>query len=79
MKKVLLSLVLAATVVTAGCAFMSDEDKDFYGKGWVKPTDLDKEPPRRIHDPSHPEQDEAPARTAATPEPQWLIPEQAAQ
>ena len=81
MKKVVLSLVLAATVfASGGCAFMSDEDRDFYGKGWIKPSDLDKPTPHHaIPDPSHPEQvqqTEAPAQTAsATPEPQWLIPE----
>lgn len=42
MKRLLLAALLAATLSTlAGCAFMSDEDKDFYGKGWVKPTELD--------------------------------------
>ena len=81
MKTVLLGLALAATFFAAGgCAFMSDEDRDFYGKGWIRPSDLDKTTPRRIADPSHPEtlpQADEPARTAsATPEPQWLIPEQ---
>ena len=80
MKKVLLFLVLAAALATSGCLIMNDEDRDFYGKGWIKPSELDNTTPRRIADPSHPEQmqqADAPARTAsATPEPEWLIPEQ---
>ena len=37
-----LSLVLLGAVLSTfnGCA-MSDEDKDFYGRGWIRPTDLD--------------------------------------
>ena len=66
---------------------MSDEDRDFYGKGWIRPSDLDKTPVHHtIPDPSHPEQAQqaqqadAPARTAsATPEPEWLMPEQGQQ
>ena len=80
MKTICLSLLVALAVVSGGgCAFMSDEDRDFYGKGWVKPSDLDKPTPHRMPaDPSHPEQAEAPARTAsAEPEPEWLVPEQA--
>ena len=83
MKKTFLCLLLAAAILAAGgCAFMSDEDRDFYGKGWIKPSDLDKTPPHHaIPDPSHPEQvAAAPARTqSADADPQWLIPEQAPQ
>ncbi len=85
MKKVLFGLMLVAAVfASGGCAFMSDEDRDFYGKGWVRPSDLDKPMPHHsVADPSHPEQAQqvdAPARTASSaPEPQWLIPEQAPQ
>ena len=77
------SLLITAALTAGGCAFMSDEDRDFYGKGWVKPSALDKPMPHHtIQDPSHPEYyrepTDAPAQTAAaTPEPQWLIPEQA--
>ncbi len=83
MKNILLSLLLAAAVLTgSGCAFMSDEDRDFYGKGWVKPSDLDKPVPHHaIPDPSHPEQVAAAPTRVASPDadPQWLIPEQAPQ
>jgi hypothetical protein len=36
-----LSLLAAGIVLLGGCAFMSDEDRDFYGKGWVNPRELD--------------------------------------
>ncbi len=82
MKTVFLSLLIAATVLTgSGCIFMSDEDRDFYGKGWVRPADLDRPAPRHtIPDPSRPQQTAAvaPAQTSsADADPQWLVPEQA--
>lgn len=79
MKTVLLSLLLAASALTGGgCALMSPEDRDFYGKGWVKPSDLDTPMPHHaITDPSRPQQAaSAPARkTPDDPETQWLVPE----
>ena len=42
LRRPLLLLCLVMVLATlGGCAFMSDEDRDFYGRGWVKPTDLD--------------------------------------
>lgn len=39
-------LLLAAMMggLLGGCA-LSEEDKDFYYRGWLRPTDLDREPP----------------------------------
>lgn len=79
MKTVLLFLLLAASVLTGGgCVLMSPEDRDFYGSGWIKPSDLDKPMPHHaITDPSRPQQvASAPSRVrSAEPEPQWLVPE----
>jgi hypothetical protein len=54
MHRVFLLLLLATLpLVFSGCG-LSEEDKDFYYKGWLKPTDLDREPPSRLgpHRPS---------------------------
>ncbi len=83
MKTVLLSLLLA--VLGGGCAFMSPEDRDFYGKGWVKPTDLDTpmkhhtvEDPSRPQSATYPTTSNAGAHAATTPnDPEWLVPETA--
>ena len=46
MKRFLLPCCLVALLATLnGCAFMSDEDRDFYGRGWVKPSELDQPMP----------------------------------
>ena len=46
--KRLLFLACSGVVLStlSGCAFMSDEDKDFYGRGWIKPTELDQQYPQ---------------------------------
>lgn len=83
MKTVLLSLLLV--VCAGGCAFMSPEDRDFYGKGWVKPTDLDTPMEHtKVADPSRPQSATYPttsnagAHAATTPnDPEWLVPEPA--
>ena len=52
MKTTLRLLLLAAGAWTlSSCALMSDEDRDFYGKGWINPRELDNAP--RM--PKHPE------------------------
>ena len=83
MKNVLFLLLLMVTA--GGCAFMDAEDRDFYGKGWIKPTDLDAGTPhRRVDDPSRPQSATYPttsnagAHAATTPnDPDWLVPEAA--
>ena len=84
MKTVFLSLLLVVSV--SGCAFMSPEDRDFYGKGWIKPNELDADmKPRTVNDPSrpvsttYPTTSNAGAHVAATPnDPDWLVPETSA-
>jgi hypothetical protein len=51
----LLSLILLVTLTAllGGCG-LSEEDKDFYYRGWLKPTDLDRPAPKRLG-PKHPE------------------------
>ena len=46
-------------LATSGCAFMSDEDRDFYGKGWVNPRELDT--PMAHHAVPNPENPDDPA------------------
>ena len=41
MKRFLLLVSLGAVLSTLGGCAMSEEDKDFYGRGWIRPTDLD--------------------------------------
>ena len=84
MKTVLLSVLLMT--LAGGCAFMSPEDRDFYGKGWIKPSELDA--PMKHHtvdDPSRPQSTTYPttsnagAHAATTPnDPEWLVPETSA-
>jgi len=40
MKALFLLLLTTTTLLFAGCA-MNDEDKHFFGRGWVHPDDLD--------------------------------------
>jgi hypothetical protein len=49
MHRFLFLLLLAGSLGAAlgGCA-ISEEDKDFYYRGWLRPTDLDREPPSRL-------------------------------
>ncbi len=62
MRTFLLSCCLAGLLLAAGgCAFMSDEDRDFYGKGWVNPRELDTPTQHTVPNP------EAPTRPAAAP------------
>jgi hypothetical protein len=58
-----LSLLAAGMICLGGCAFMSDEDRDFYGKGWVNPRELDQ--PMQHHAIPNPDAppDSAPATT----------------
>ena len=80
MKTIFLSLLLIVVgLVGGGCAFMDPEDRDFYGKGWVKPTELDREPMHHtIPDPSRPQETTTATTTrtapAAEPDPEWLTP-----
>ena len=72
-----LSVVLAGISLT-GCAFVNDEDRDFYGKGWVHPTELDEVTPR--HDPTAAlAAANRPAQTSAAPaetsSPEWIVPD----
>ena len=65
-----------------GCAFMDQEDRDFYGKGWIKPNELDQDMKTRpVSDPSrpvsatYPTTSNAAAHVATTPnDPEWLVP-----
>ena len=45
-------LLLVTILALGGCAFMSDEDKDFYGRGWVHPTELDQQYPHHAGTPT---------------------------
>lgn len=49
----LLLLIVPSLLVVCGCTEMSPEDREFYGRGWIHPGDLDKERPTRM--PNHPE------------------------
>ncbi len=52
MKRLLLLALLGVVLSTLnGCA-MSDEDKDFYGRGWIRPTDLDHQYPHHAGTPT---------------------------
>ena len=60
MRSFLKLLLLACAILSlAGCAFMSDEDRDFYGKGWIHPTELDG--PMSHHAIPNPENPSSPA------------------
>ena len=54
MKRACLFLWLVPVVaVLCGCTEMSPEDREFYGKGWIHPGELDRERPTQM--PNHPE------------------------
>ena len=83
MKTCLLILVATLTSLSfTGCAFMNDEDRDFYGKGWVHPSELDDVAPK--HDPAtmaaaSSGADYRPAATSTNhtqqSAPEWIVPE----
>ena len=79
MKKHLLVLVaILAGLSLTGCVFMNDEDKEFYGKGWVHPSELDDIAPK--HDPMAAAATNTPATTTTNARPQqsapeWIVPE----
>ena len=56
MKRILLSLLMVVCLLSfSACIFMGSEDKEFFGKGWVNPRELDtpqapKLPPRPVAD-----------------------------
>lgn len=55
MRRFLLILLLTPTAgLLSGCA-VTEEDKDFYYRGWLRPTDLDREPPPRLGPRNRPE------------------------
>ena len=54
MKRAVLLLWVGPTLLAiCGCTEMSPEDREFYGRGWIHPGELDKERPTQM--PSHPE------------------------
>ena len=76
MKTLLLCSLSVAALLASGCVFMAPEDRDFYGKGWVKPSDLDTPIPHHaVADPSRPQTASAPVQPpAAQPDTEWLTP-----
>ncbi len=78
MKRVLLCLlVLPVLGAVCGCSEMSPDDREFYGRGWVHPSDLDKERETRM--PAHPETTgslgSAPAQGSTERGAEWGAPE----
>ena len=83
MKTCFLFLAVTLTCLSfTGCAFMNDEDREFYGKGWVHPSELDDVAPK--HDPAATAAaasgaDYRPAATSTShaqqPAPEWIVPE----
>lgn len=53
MKRAFLLLLVAGLAVGLGGCEMSPDDREFYGKGWLHPSDLDGERPTKM--PAHPE------------------------
>ena len=49
MKRALLTLLMIACLLSLGaCMFMGADDKEFFGKGWVNPKELDNTPSPRV-------------------------------
>ena len=74
MKRALTTCLLIGCLFSLGaCMWMGADDKEFFGKGWVKPTELDGNPPR----PVHPVDDPLPGapEPAARSNPEWSTPE----
>ncbi len=45
MKRLLLALLLIGCLCSLGaCMFMGSDDREFYGKGWLNPKELDRAP-----------------------------------
>ena len=60
MKRALLILLLIGCSLSLGaCMFMGADDKEFFGKGWVNPKELDTAPSPRV--PVHPTAEGTPA------------------
>ena len=54
MKRALMFLLLVCPMaIFCGCSEMSPDDREFYGRGWIHPTDLDQVRPTKM--PAHPE------------------------
>ena len=75
-----LILVAAALMIPTlgGCVFMNEEDKDFYGKGWVHPSELDDVAPKRpavkpVDSDYQPATSTAASSAPSAPE--WIVPE----
>ena len=49
----LLFLVLPLAVLLGGCSEMTQDDREFYGRGWIHPGELDQERPTKMN--AHPE------------------------
>ena len=46
-------IVVPLATLLCGCSEMTPEDREFFGRGWIHPGELDKERPTKM--PSHPE------------------------
>lgn len=54
MKRAFLFLLMVPLLaILCGCSEMSPDDREFYGRGWIHPGELDKERPTQM--PAHPE------------------------
>ena len=66
-------LIVPSLAVLCGCSEMSPDDREFYGKGWIHPGELDKERPTQM--PEHPETagslGSAPGTSAASTDGGW--------
>lgn len=47
-----LALAVLCSLTFSGCAMLSNDDRDFYGKGWINPKELDDQGSKM---PAHPE------------------------
>ena len=47
-----LLVLVSLSGLLGGCG-LSEEDKDFYYRGWLRPTDLDRQPPSRLGPRTH--------------------------
>lgn len=52
-------LAAIGALALSGCALLSADDRDFYGKGWVNPKELDDPAPKT---PAHPKATGLPGR-----------------